>query len=243
MDIFFLGTCHGISEKDRFLTSMLLRTEKGSYFIDLGAPIAKILKQHNIPFRDVKTAFVTHMHSDHMMHLPEYVGWCNGWDQTEPRKLYLPEKEDIDSLKAWRYAMHSEEADSKGLCLMDYVRPGVFYDDGNVKVTSIPTKHLKRGKSFGYMFEGEGKKLLFTGDLRDEFDDYPEIALKDEFDAIVCELTHFEVETALPKFNASKTKKIIFNHVREDKLALLKSVDDKIKFEYVVTNDFDTVEI
>ena len=243
MDIFFLGTCHGVSEGDRFFTSMLLRTEKGSYFIDLGAPMGKIIKQNNLSFDDVKAAFVTHMHGDHGMHIPEYVGWCNGWNQKTPRKLYLPEKDDIDAVLAWKYAMHEEETVAKGLCDMRFVTPGLFYDDGNVKVTSIPTKHLKRGKSFGYMFEGEGKKLLFTGDLRDEFDDYPEIALTEEFDAIICELTHFEVETALPKFNASKTKKIIFNHVREDKLALLKSVDDKIKFEYVVTNDFDTVEI
>ena len=38
-------------------------------------------------------------------------------------------------------------------------------------------------------------------------------------------------------------KKIIFNHVRDDKTAILLKCRDKIKFDYHIANDGDIIEI
>lgn len=241
MNIVFLGTSHGVSEKGRFRTSMLVRTEAGAYFIDLGAPIGTLLKNYSIPFKEVRTAFITHMHADHALSLIEYMECCNR--EKEERLLYLPEEEDIASAEKWMYVMHGEELYARGKCVLDYVKEGMFYDDGNVQITSFPTHHLKRGKSFAYIFCAEGKKILFTGDLSDSFVDYPEIAMTEDFDAVVCELTHFDVETALDKLNRTKTKQIIFNHVRDDKIELLKNSDQMVEFAYHLANDGDVIEI
>lgn len=242
MKLDFLGTSHGIAEKDRFRTSMLLEVGERMYFIDLGAPVGTLLKNRGINFQKVKAAFITHMHSDHAIDVVEYAGMCN-WQEDEKRLLYFPEESDIDAFSAWVYAMHGEEAFSKGMCELRSVKPGKFYKDENVSVTSILTHHLKRGPSYAYIFEGEGKRILFTGDLAGDFSDYPDITQKEEFDAVVCELTHFEVETALPLLNTTKAKKIIFNHVRDDKVELLKQNEDKIKFSYHIANDGDVLEI
>ena len=241
MKIVFLGTSHGIAEKGRFRTSMVLETEQASYIIDLGAPIGTLMKNHGISFTKVRAAFITHMHSDHAIDINEYAGWCSIFE--EQRSLYLPEKEDIKFVEDWIYAMHSEESYARGKCILKNVEAGEFYNDGNIKVTAIETHHLKRGKSFAYMVEGEGKKILFTGDLQDSFSDYPQIAFEEEFDAIICELTHFDVGESLSKLNESKTRRIIFNHVRDDKIQALKDCSTDVRYDYHISNDGDTVII
>ncbi len=241
MKIVFLGTSHGISEKGRFRTSMLVCTEAGAYFIDMGAPIGTLLKNYSIPFSEVNAGFITHMHGDHAMSVIEYIELCSREQNVRP--LYLPEAEDIQAVENWMYTLHGEELYERGKCKLEYVNDGLFYDDGNVQVSAIPTHHLKRGRSFAYIFCVEGKKVLFTGDLSDSFADYPEIALHDDFDAVVCELTHFDVEAALDKLNKTKTKKIIFNHVRDDKIKLIETNKAKIEFEYHLASDGDVVEI
>ena len=41
----------------------------------------------------------------------------------------------------------------------------------------------------------------------------------------------------------TKTKKIIFNHVRDDKIKLIEANKEKIEFEYQLASDGDVVEI
>ncbi len=241
MKIIFLGTSHGIAEKGRFRTSMVLETEAASYIIDLGAPIGTLMKNYGISFEKVRAAFITHMHSDHAININEYVGWCNWGD--DKKSLFLPEKEDITAVENWIYALHGEELCAKGKCVIKSVNEGEFYNDKNIKVTAIETHHLKRGKSFAYMIEGEGKKLLFTGDLQDSFADFPQIAQKENFDSIICELTHFDVGDALSKLNGAKTQRIIFNHVRDDKIEALKNCGENVRFDYHIANDGDIVVV
>lgn len=241
MKIIFLGTSHGIAEKGRFRTSMILETKAFSYIIDLGAPTGTLMKNRGISFAAVRAAFITHMHSDHALNINEYVELCNWLD--DERSLYLPEKDDITAVESWIYATHGEELYSRGKCILKNVNEGKFYADGNIAVTAIRTHHLKRGKSFAYMIEGEGKRVLFTGDLQESFADFPQIAREENFDVIVCELTHFDVGAALSALNSTKTKKIVFNHVRDDKAEVLKNCGEDIKFDYHIANDGDIIMV
>lgn len=251
MKIIFLGTSHGLAEKGRCFSCALLDTEKASYFIDLGAPVGNRIKDLGIPFEKVRAAFITHMHADHTMNLCEFEALANfeiGMNSNSEckygtKELYLPEKEDVESFKAWLYAVHEEELFAKGKCVPKHVEPGIFYDDGNIRVTAIPTKHLKRGCSFAFMVESEDKRVLFTGDLSGDFSDFPAVVSELDFDAVVCEITHFEVETAFDKLNVAKTKKIIFNHVRDDKVRTFKENSDMASFDYFFANDGDIFEV
>ena len=77
-----------------------------------------IMKNHDMDFMKVKAAFVTHMHSDHAIDIPEYMElccWCDG-----ERYLYLPEgKEDTEK---WNYALHGEELYESGGCRIETVK-------------------------------------------------------------------------------------------------------------------------
>ena len=92
--------------------------------------------------------------------------------------------------------------------------------------------------TFAYLVEAEGKRVVFTGDLAGDFHDYPRLILEQECDLVVCELTHYPVEKAIPTLKKSKTKKIIFSHVSclEEKMNKL---DGKFTFEIHVVNDDD----
>lgn len=238
MKVYFLGTCHGLQEKGRYLTCMVLEVNDKMYLIDAGAPFVYILKNMDIiPSERLEAAFITHMHSDHALQAYSCVFNCKN-------ALYLPEESDIQGMLDLIYYMHCEWAyEHQKHCEIKSVTEGMFYDDGNIKVTAVPTKHLARGKSFGYMIEGEGKRILFTGDLSDSFEDYPTITTEYDFDAVVCELTHFSVDVAIPRFNQTRTKRFLFNHVRDDKVALLTENSDKMEIDYYITNDGDIIEI
>lgn len=238
MKAYFLGTCHGVQEKGRYLSCTVLEVNDKLYMIDAGAPFVYLLKNMDIiPKERLEAAFITHMHDDHAMNIYHCVF-------NVKNELYVPEESDVEKMEKLVWFFHCEWAyENIKHCEIKSVNDGLFFDDGNIKVTAIPTKHLSRGKSYAYMIEGEGKRILFSGDLNDSFEDYPKEAAECDFDAIICELTHFSVEAAIPKFNESKTKKIIFNHVRDDKVALLEENKDKMKHDYYVTNDGDIIEI
>ncbi len=237
MKIHFLGTCHGAQEKNRYFTCMILEVNDAYYLIDAGAPFLYLMKNMDMDPGKFKAGFITHMHADHALHAYTFV-------RAGGSVLYLPEESDIQGMEDLIYYMHAEWAHHRfGKCAIKCIADGTFYRDENIAVTSIPTKHLARGKSFGFMIEAEGKRLLFTGDLNDSFEDYPTVTQEYDFDAVICELTHFTVETAIPKFNLTRTKQIIFNHIRDDKVALLKENEDKLKIPYYLTNDGDVIEI
>lgn len=238
MEIVFLGTCHGCAEKGRFYTSTLLRTEECSYLIDAGAPFQTLMKNKDIPVSELRAAFITHMHGDHASYAPDFAAMCNF--EKIHGVIYLPEEQSVSDMKNWIYALHGEDNYNMGYCKIESAHTGNFFDDGNIRVKAIPTHHLKRGVSLAYLIEHRDKKVLFTGDLSDSFIDFPQTG---KTDAVVCELTHFDVKNAISVLNSVKTDIIIFNHVRDDKVKLLKENDDKISFDYKIANDGDVFQI
>lgn len=177
------------------------------------------------------------MHSDHAIDIPEYMELCN-WCEGK-RYLYLPEG--IQAVEHWNYALHGEELYERGNCKLRMVQTGIFYDDKIITAEAFSTKHLKRGLSYAYEFCAEEKKVLFTGDLTDSFEDFPKTGR--HYDAVVCELTHFDVANALDTLNLIDTKIIVFNHVRNDKVQMLRDCGRNIKFNYHIANDGDSIII
>ncbi|MBR5152792.1 MAG: MBL fold metallo-hydrolase [Clostridia bacterium] len=242
MKLTFWGTSHGLPEKGRYCTCTMLEVGDNIYFIDAGAPLADIMVNHDIPYERVKAIFITHAHLDHSSGLPVFIGMQKWFKRDCDTGYYLPDEFLYNGLHPF-FTDRPEESNTK---IHPHVyQKGVFYDDGVIQVEAIPTQHMSNINRLTYAFKvtAGDKSLIFTGDLSDEFQDFPEVASKENFDAVVCELTHFSIESAIPKLNAAKTKKMIFNHVRDDKIALLKESNDKLNFSYTITNDGDIIEV
>jgi len=242
MKLTFWGTSHGLPEKGRYCTCTMLEVGDNIYFIDAGAPLADIMVNHDIPYEKVQALFITHAHLDHSAGLPVFIGMQKWFQRDSDTGYYLPDEFLYHGLLPF-FTDRPEESNTK---IQPHVyQEGVFYDDGVIRVEAIPTLHMSNINRLTYAFKitAEGKALLFTGDLSDMFQDFPKVAAEEEFDAIVCELTHFTIESAIPKLNAAKSRKMIFNHVRDDKVALMNASKDQLHFDYTIVNDRDAIEI
>lgn len=244
MQIITLGTSHGSAEPGRSCTATLLRTSNKAYLFDCGGSVEVMLKNLDIPVGDIRCVFITHMHEDHLGSLSaiakRFFHYCKN---NETVKIFMPEEEGIVAFKSWLNAMHTRQSDD----IVSYyvVKPGVIYSDETITVSAIPNDHMQNGllPSFSYKVEAEGQKIIFTGDISGDFHDYPAVIYEEEFDAVVSELTHFNVLEHVKEIARSKTKQMIFTHVHKRNTTVIDTVRDEIPFPFYVAEDGQSFEV
>ena len=246
MKLHTLGTSHAAAEKGRSCSGSLLEINGRYYLFDCGANIESKLVDMGLDPTDVRAIFISHMHEDHIgsisCMLKRIAGHYNKQGLTTD--VFFPEKEAIPPFIAWLEAMHFDLSNISRFNMAP-VSPELTYNDGTIKVTAIPTKHVFMGKypSFAYMVETSDKRFLYTGDLAPSFIDYPTVVYEKDFDAILSELVHFDVEKNLPSIIKSRTKKLIFTHIGPSKIPQIEQASDKFPFPVFIANDGDCFDI
>lgn len=223
MRVYTLGTSHGDSTFSRFNSSTAYETDSGViYLVDAGAPCEALLRRKGLSVKDVRAVFISHMHDDHaggLSGLIKQVGKYHSLREI-PFTLLLPEETAVEPLKNWISALHENTDFVEFLSVDD----GIIYDDENLTVTAIRTAHLRtkgrcEGKpcSFAYVlyFKKEDKKILHTGDLWNDFSDFPKFTNDENFDLCLCEATHYSPDTALPILENAKFNRLVFIHVAD----------------------------
>ncbi len=242
MNLITFGTSHGRAEPGRACTGMLLTVGDAYYLIDCGSPTAERMIDRGLPIPSIRAAFITHAHRDHMGCLSTVISLFFSTqkrvDEKKRLSVWFPQADLIAPMTALMTAEHDERA--LRLCDFGTVEPGAFYEDENIRVEAIPTEHLRPFPSYAFVITAEGKRMLFSGDLTEDFHDFPAISRETDFDAIVCELTHFTPESALDKIRQCRTKQLIFNHVRQDRLALIAPLKNAFPFPVEIASDGDT---
>ena len=212
MKIRFLGTSHGVPLPGRHCQSVLIETEQGDYLFDAGAPVMDILIDEGYDMSRLKAAFISHCHPDHffgLVHMLDLSSWY--YYKAMEYSVYMPEQRGIDMLRAFCGEIHklSDKVSYK------LIEEGTFYNDGNVRVTAVHTDHMVNSThiSFGFLIEGEGKRVYITGDLHPSLEDFPEALLAEHTDALVTECAHFPAEDLLGKLKKVSADKIMVIHV------------------------------
>lgn len=122
---------------------------------------------------NLKTAFVTHLHSDHTVGYPDliFTPWVIGRQGT--LHVYGPH-----GLKAMTdHLIHAWDEDiairTKGLehnsplqVVAHEIRPGVVFSDDLVKVTAFPVLHGEWKEAYGYRFDTPDRTIVISGDAR-----------------------------------------------------------------------------
>ncbi len=179
--IVFLGTGTPFPDPQRAGPSLAIVVNGASYIVDAGPGIVRrarqaamsgvaALKQPNL-----KRVFITHLHSDHTLGLPDlmYTPWVI--HRLDPLEVYGPPgiaamvhhiqeayKEDNDIR-----INGLERQDTTGNVINAHeVTGGIIYKDKNVTVTAFPVPHGSWKYSFGYKFQTADRTIVVSGDTR-----------------------------------------------------------------------------
>lgn len=254
MYITTLGTSHGDATPTRFNSSTLYESGDKMYMVDCGEPADALLVRLGKSSTKLDAIFITHAHRDHLNGIFNIIGTAIKYP--EPNRcmhIYVPEAAVIDGIRAWFTCLHEKDPTQSEQVMFHVIEPGLFYDDGHLRVKAIPTEHMKWAcggkcdtRSYAFQMESEEKKVLHTGDLTDSFADFPSEAQTEHFDMCVCEATHYNMTKAMPKLESAKFDRLLFIHIANQwhgpmgEATLLKQCS-KLPYPVAIAHDTDRI--
>jgi len=146
---------------------------------DAGRGVTQRLWQDKIRLGRIDILFLTHLHSDHVVGIPDLMltGWLTspfgrrkgnfvvrGPDGTQNMMdhLFKAYEADIEiRVKDQKFDRENVTPDAKD------ITPGVVYDDAGIKVTAIEVNHGENIKpTFGYRIDYGGRSVVLSGDTK-----------------------------------------------------------------------------
>lgn len=250
MKIITLGTGAGTPSKTRSNSLNVLSTPNGEYIIDAGAPVTVSLIRNDIDLNNVRAVFVSHMHEDHFGGLSSFLkDRMRSSLRNNPAWKIIPEiwLPDADGIEAFEKLLAVQyRGQNTDMVKFRLVSEGLFYDDGYLKVSAVRTRHIPWQDGFlptySLIFEAEGKKFVYTGDLALNCSDFPVDAAKDA-DVCMTELTHYDFLKEIKYFKAISPGKLIFTHIAESLAKKLPEFQQQIDYSAVIANDGDEFEL
>ena len=174
-----LGTGSPAPVMRRFGPGVLIQAGGKTLLIDCGRGTTQRLMQSGLRLGQVDALFLTHLHSDHIVGIPDL--WLTGWLETNyaqrkgPFVVYGPAGTQgmMDGLvKAYDWDIKARIADqdlkpANIRVEVSEFKPGVIYDQGGVKVTAIEVDHGELLKpAFGFRVDYDGRSVTISGDTR-----------------------------------------------------------------------------
>ena len=237
MKITFVGTSHGVPERNRYCTCIMLESNGAIYFIDAGAPMVDFLVDNGKSINDLRAVFTTHVHSDHTIGLVHLVNLMNWYYKRSSAEIFITEQEHIDATVRWTYTAGDGRIDEERIKLkVPY--EGSVYQDENIKVEYIPTAHMKN--SYAILVTEGDKRVLFGGDFSHGLrkHDVPSV-ISDNIDGFVCELAHFTMDELSPYLDICNAKRVFFIHAKPARYTDIEDIKGRYPFEVITPDDSD----
>ena len=173
--VILVGT--GFPRPDPAASGPATAVEVGSrvFLFDAGAGIQRALAAARLPINGVTALFVTHLHSDHTLGLPDLIldSWVMG--RHTPLPAYGPAG--LGAMTSHILAAWAEDRRVRTTGLerlrpitpqvrVHEIRPGVVYDSAGVKVTAVAVPHGGLRHAFAYRVDAGGRSVVISGDTR-----------------------------------------------------------------------------
>ena len=143
------------------------------YLVDCGAGIVRRAKEAGLTMAQLTRAFITHLHSDHTIGYPDLIFTPAVTGRKEPLEVFGPpglQAMTAHIMQAWKQdidiRLHGlEPAVPKAYVVTAHdVKPGIVYQDANVRVIAVPVRHGTWKHAYGYRFEAKDKVIVISGD-------------------------------------------------------------------------------
>jgi ribonuclease Z len=219
LKVTLLGTGSPQPRMDRFGPSILVEAGKEKLLFDCGRGATQRIEQRKVPFAEVDALFLTHLHSDHVVGIPDL--WLTGWirGRSVPLRVWGPEgtKEMMSHLEqAYQFDVHmrrdvDEKLPSPGVVVVAKdVEQGVAYENGGIKVTAFAVDHGPVKPALGYRIDFAGHSVVLSGDTR-----YSEnlIRFSDGADVLIHEVIDPEAfRLGNPSASPERVRSVIAHH-------------------------------
>jgi ribonuclease Z len=176
LKVILLGTAGGPTfSAQRLGSSTLILAGPEKLLFDCGRGLTTGMAALEINPADVTKVFLTHLHSDHVIALPElYLApWANG--RNRPLQVWGPEgtQSMLTHLQeAFAFDIHirrdvDEKFSAEGIkVLATDIREGVVYEASGVKVTAFLVDHGPVKPAFGFRVDYNGHSVVMSGDTK-----------------------------------------------------------------------------
>ena len=175
LKVTLLGTGTPVPLMRRFGPSILVQAANQNFVFDCGRGSAQRLMQVNVPSPQSDKFFLTHLHSDHVVGIPDL--WLSGWvmGRETPFRIWGPSgTADMMSHleKAYQADIHirrdlDEKFPADGIAVeATDTQQGFVYQENGVKITTFDVDHGHVKPAFGYRIDYEGRSVVLSGDTR-----------------------------------------------------------------------------
>lgn len=178
LKVVLLGTGVGpLVNLQQFGASTLVEAGGQRFLFDCGRGATLRLAQAGVPIGAITRVFLTHLHSDHVVQLPDLLlaGWAAGrrtvpisvWGPTGTRAMMN------HLLQAFDFDVHmrrdvDERFPAAGITVLshDVAGDSVVFNEGGVVVTAFLVDHGPVRPAFGYRVDYRGRSVVLSGDTR-----------------------------------------------------------------------------
>ncbi len=160
----------------QFGASILVEAGSERFLFDCGRGTTQRLTQAGVPIGSISRLFLTHLHSDHVIQIPDLVltGWAGG-GRTIPLEVWGPDgtRDMMDHIQqAFAFDIHvrrdvDEKLPGEGITVVSHdIKQGIVFDEHGVKVTAFLVDHGPVQPAFGYRVDYRGHSVVLSGDTR-----------------------------------------------------------------------------
>ena len=156
----------------------------GHFFLfDVGAGVVQKTENLGLPLTRLNGIFLTHYHSDHMMDLPNIISrsWVMG--RTNDLHIYGPDSLTslVNAANAFLRIENQHRVDHHGPEIMDITKAKaipheyhvaqnsstVMFQEDGITITAFDVSHEPIEPAVGYLIEYKGKKVVISGDTKE----------------------------------------------------------------------------